>query len=82
MQATAFCSDFYHVGSFQIGSLLPPGIWLRDLWFLFSPQFILVTPSIVKGGGVVREYICSCTNIWADIAMCRRAPLGSTSWQT
>ena len=53
MQTTAYYSYCYHVGYFYIGSLHPPGIWLRDFCVLFSPQLqlILVTPGVIKGGG-------------------------------
>ena len=78
MQAPACC---YYIGSLHIGSLHPLGIWLRDLCIIYPPQlqFMLVTPSVVKGGGVVREYVCSCADTWADMAMCHSTPLGSTS---
>ena len=56
MQTPAYCSCYY-VYYFLIGSLHPLGIWLKDLCVLFAPRlwFMLVTPSVVKGGGVVRE---------------------------
>ena len=30
--------------------------------------------------GSVREYVCSCADTWADMAMCHSTPLGPTSW--
>ena len=61
MQVSFYCSCFYHVGSFKIGSLHPPGVWLRDHYVLFPPQFqfLFVMPSVVKGGGVVKKHVCS-----------------------
>ena len=82
MQAPAYCSYCYYISYFQIGSLHPPGIWLRDLYVLFSLQlqFMLMTPGVFKGGGIVRKYMCRCANMWADMVMCHSAPLGFTSW--
>ena len=81
IQAPAYCSYYYHVGYFQIRSMHLLGIW-RDLFILSSPKlwFMLVMPSVVKGGGVVRECINSYADTWADIATCHSTPLGSTSW--
>ena len=78
MQAPAYC---YYIGSLQVGSLHPLGIYLRDLCVMCPPQlqFMLVTPSVVSGGGVVREYMYSCADTWADIAMYHSTPLGSIS---
>ena len=58
----------------------PLGIFLRDPCILFCPQLLsmLVAPSVINGEGVVREYMCSCADMWADIAMCNSTPLGST----
>ena len=82
MQAPAYCFYCYCVGSLHIGSLHPLGIWLRDLCIMYSPrlQIMLVTTSVVNGGGVVREHVCSCADTWADMATCQSTPLGSTSW--
>ena len=83
MQAPAYCSYFYYyVGSLHVGSLHLLGFWLRDLCVMCPPQFqfMLVTPSVVKGGGVVREHVCSCANTWADMETYHSTPLGSTSW--
>ena len=64
MQAPAYCAYCYHISYFQIGTLHPPRIWLRDLCVFSSPQlqFIIVIPSVVKGRGVVREYMYSCAD--------------------
>ena len=82
MQAPAYCPFCYYVGSLHVGSLHPLGIWLRDLCIMFPPQlqFMLVMPSVVNGGGVVREHVCSYADMWADMVMCHSTPLGSTSW--
>ena len=57
---------------------------LRDLYVLFSLQLyiMLVVLSVVKGGGVEREYVCSCTNIWAVSATCLSTLLEPTSLYT
>ena len=64
MQAPAYCSYCYYVGSLHVGSLHPLGICLSDPCVMCFPQFrfILVMPSVVKGGGVLREYVCSCAD--------------------
>ena len=81
MQAPVSCSYCYYVGSLHIGSLYPLGIWLRDFFIMYPPQlqFMLVTPSAVKGEGVVIEHVCSCADTWADMATCHSTLLGSTS---
>ena len=82
MQAPAYCSYCFYVGSLHVGSFHPLGIWLRDFCIMCPPQlqFMLVMPSVVKGGGVIREHLCSCADMWADMAICHSTPLGSTSW--
>ena len=82
MQAPAYCSHCYHIGYFKIGSLHPPGIWLTDLCVLFSLQlwFIYMIPSVIKGRGVLRDYVCRFTDMWADMEMCYSTPLESMSW--
>ena len=82
MQAPAYCSCCNYVVYFLIRSLHPLGIWLRDLCVMFFPelQFMLVTASVVKVGGVIREHMRSFSDTWADMAMCPSTPLGSTSW--
>ena len=59
MQAPASYSYCLCIDFFQIGSLHPLGIQLRDLCVMCSPwlQFMLMIPSIVKVRGVVREYM-------------------------
>ena len=37
MQAPAYCSCCYYVGSLHVGSLHPLGIWLRDLCIMCPP---------------------------------------------
>ena len=61
MQAPVYFSYYFQVDSFYIGSLYSLGISLKDFCILFSPQlqFILVMPSVVKGGEVVKEDVCS-----------------------
>ena len=39
---------------------------------------MLMMPSSVKGGEVVREYAYSYADIWAYMAMCHSTPVGST----
>ena len=53
------------IGYFWLGKFA--STWelrFKDLCVFFLPQFrlILMTPSVAKGGGVVMEYVCNCTN--------------------
>ena len=80
IQAPAYFSCCFYFGYFQIGSLHPPAIWLRDNCVLFSPKFrlLIVTPSIVRGQGAGKEYVCSYNYAWDDMAVCHSTPFGST----
>ena len=49
-----------------------------SLCYMFSP--VSVYACVIKEGGVVREYVCSCADTWADMAIYYSTPLGSISW--
>ena len=72
----SFC---FHIGYYQLGNLHPTwDLRLNDFFVLFPPQlqFILVTPSTIKGRGVVKEYICSCADVLNNLAIYHSTPLG------
>ena len=62
MQAPAYCSYCYYVGSLHIGSLHPLGIWLRDLCVMCPPQlqFMLVMPSVVNAAVLTHGLTWQC----------------------
>ena len=50
------------------------------LYLVFYPVMVYACDKqYFQGQGVVREYVCSCTNMWADITMFHTIPLGCTS---
>ena len=58
-----------------------PNLVEESLGLVFSPALgCAFDAQCCQGGWVVREYACSLSDMWANMASYWSTPLGSTSW--